>query len=238
MECPRCSSINFIKNGLTYYLIQNHKCKDCGRQFIYDRVNNFVNQHTIELIKKALMERLALRAICRIFDVKLTWLLNFAISLYKSMPDDLFFDIERVKDVELFVLEADEAWSFVGEKVNKQWIWVALERETRQIIAFHIGDRSQDGAKELWDKIPTIIKDNCIFHTDEWEPYKCVIPKEVHKHQPIKQNTNHIERFFCTLRQRVSRLVRKTLSFSKKFENHVLSIKYFFCCYNLEIQNK
>ncbi len=35
--------------------------------------------------------------------------------------------------------------------------------------------------------------------------------------------TSYIERFNCTLAQRVSRLVRKTLSFSKKLENHKAS---------------
>ena len=46
--------------------------------------------------------------------------------------------------------------------------------------------------------------------------------------------TNHIERFNCTLRQRVSRLVRKSLSFSKKLANHIGAIKYFICHYNLD----
>jgi IS1 family transposase len=36
--------------------------------------------------------------------------------------------------------------------------------------------------------------------------------------------TNLIERFNNTLRQRISRLVRKTLSFSKKWENHLGAI--------------
>jgi len=35
-----------------------------------------------------------------------------------------------------------------------------------------------------------------------------------------------------TLRQRVSRLVRKTLSFSKKLENHIGAIIYFISHYN------
>jgi insertion element IS1 protein InsB len=35
------------------------------------------------------------------------------------------------------------------------------------------------------------------------------------------------------LRQRVSRLVRETLSFSKKLANHIGAIKYFICHYNL-----
>jgi IS1 family transposase len=33
--------------------------------------------------------------------------------------------------------------------------------------------------------------------------------------------TSYIERLNNTLRQRVARLVRKTLSFSKKLENHI-----------------
>jgi len=35
----------------------------------------------------------------------------------------------------------DEMWSFVGNKKNKQWIWIAMDAGSRQIIAFHIGDR-------------------------------------------------------------------------------------------------
>jgi hypothetical protein len=36
-----------------------------------------------------------------------------------------------------------------------------------------------------------------------------------------------------TLRQCLSRLVRATLSFSKKVENHIGAIKFFICHYNL-----
>jgi IS1 family transposase len=42
-----------------------------------------------------------------------------------------------------------------------------------------------------------------------------------------------IERFNNTLRQRVSRLVRETLSFSKTLANHIGALKYFICHYNL-----
>jgi insertion element IS1 protein InsB len=64
--------------------------------------------------------------------------------------------------------------------------------------------------------------------------YKGVIPPARHK-AITKQarKTNHIERFNNTLRQRVSRLVRDTLSFSKKLANHIGAIKYFICHYNL-----
>jgi IS1 family transposase len=39
--------------------------------------------------------------------------------------------------------------------------------------------------------------------------------------------SDSIERLNNTLRQRMSRLVRKTLSFSKKRENHIGAIWYF-----------
>jgi hypothetical protein len=47
--------------------------------------------------------------------------------------------------------------------------------------------------------------------------------------------TNLIERFNCTLRQRVSRLVRDALSFSKKLDNHIGAIWYFVHHYNTSL---
>jgi IS1 family transposase len=45
--------------------------------------------------------------------------------------------------------------------------------------------------------------------------------------------SNHIERFNGTLRQRVSRLVRDSLAFSKKLSNHIGAIAYWICHNNL-----
>jgi IS1 family transposase len=47
--------------------------------------------------------------------------------------------------------------------------------------------------------------------------------------------TNYIERFNNTMRQRISRLVRKTLSFSKKLCNHIGAIWYFIHEYNASL---
>ena len=40
-------------------------------------------------------------------------------------------------------LELDELWSFVEKKTNQAWVWIALCRRTRQVVAYAIGDRSQ-----------------------------------------------------------------------------------------------
>jgi insertion element IS1 protein InsB len=47
--------------------------------------------------------------------------------------------------------------------------------------------------------------------------------------------TSYIERFNNTLRQRILRLVRKTLSFSKSLENHIGAIWYFIHYYNASL---
>jgi insertion element IS1 protein InsB len=109
-----------------------------------------------------------------------------------------------------------------------------MDANTRQVMAFHVGDRSRESAKELWANIPVAYREQARFHTDQYEAYKGVIPPERH-HAITKQarKTNHIERFNNTLRQRLSRLVRETLSFSKKLANHIGAIRYFICHYNL-----
>jgi insertion element IS1 protein InsB len=110
--------------------------------------------------------------------------------------------------------------------------WIAMDAKSRQIIAFHVGDRSQESAKKLWELIPEDYREKATFYTDEWHSYNGVIPEE--RHHVVKGKSNHIERFNCTIRQRISRLVRKALSFSKKLSNHIGAIKYFICHYNLD----
>ena len=236
--CPGCGSSHHKKNGHIHTGKQNYRCQACGRQFVAEPTAKTVTEATRALIKKALLERNSLRGICRIFDVSLTWLLALITELYDALPPDLGVNLQAVggsPQVSLFVLtaEVDELWSFVGNKDNKQWVWIALDVKTRQVIAFHVGDRSKDSARQLWDKIPAAYREQATFHTDHYASYEDIIPKERHV-TGIKGTglTNHVERFNCTRRHRVSRLVRQSLAFSKKLQNHIGAIAYFICHYN------
>jgi insertion element IS1 protein InsB len=124
-------------------------------------------------------------------------------------------------------------WSFVVSKQNKQWIWLALDADTREIVGVYIGDRSRNSAKKLWNSIPAVYRQCAVCYTDFWEAYKEVLPSKRHKSVGKETGkTSYIERFNNTLRQRVGRLVRKTLSFSKKLENHLGAVWYFVHHYN------
>jgi insertion element IS1 protein InsB len=118
--------------------------------------------------------------------------------------------------------------------VSRVWLWMAMDTQTRQIIAFHVGNRSRKSAEQLWAKIPVAYREQVTFCTDRYEAYMDVIPAAQHKAiTKLARKTNHLERFNNTLRQQVSRLVRDTLAFSKKLANHIGAIKLFICEYNL-----
>ena len=130
------------------------------------------------------------------------------------------------------VLELDELWSFVGSKKRAIYLWVALCRRTRQVVAWHFGDRSAACCRMLWNKIPRAYK-NAFCFSDLWDAYQKVLPREQHQACGKEQGeTNHVERFNGVLRGRIGRLVRRTLSFSKSLFMHLVTLRLFLVLYN------
>ena len=125
-------------------------------------------------------------------------------------------------------IQCDELWSFVDNKSNKQWVWLALDANTREIVGVHVGARDEAAARKLWESLPPLYRQCAIIYTDFWTAYGAVLPSK--RHRAVGKETgktSYVERFNNTLRQRVSRLVRKALSFSKSLDNHMGAICYF-----------
>ena len=140
-------------------------------------------------------------------------------------------------DADATILELDELWSFVLKKTNQAWIWIALCRKTRQVVACAVGDRSKETCRILWNSIPEAYRAGHCF-TDFWSAYQAVIPEE--QHTAVGKETGetaHVERWNDTLRQRLARFVRKTLSFSKSLLMHNACLNLFLHRYNLERAN-
>jgi insertion element IS1 protein InsB len=63
---------------------------------------------------------------------------------------------------------------------------------------------------------------------DQWEAYQGVMPSNKHRIiEKRKRETNHIERFNNTLRQRISRLGRKTPFFKEIFAPYRFSCSFY-----------
>jgi len=236
MTCPTCGSHDISKNGTTRRGKQNYKCRDCNRQFVENPQWKPKDKDTLGLIATLLLEKIPLAGIARATDVSESWLQDYVNTFYAAVPQ-----VAKVvpKPQGKLRVQMDELWSFVDDKGNKQWVWLALDANTREVIGCHIGDRSRDSARAIWQSLPSVYRQCATVYTDYWEAYETVIPAK--RHRPAGKDsglTSYIERFNNTLRQRVSRLVRKTLSFSKKLENHVGAIWNFIHEYNRLIREK
>jgi insertion element IS1 protein InsB len=130
------------------------------------------------------------------------------------------------------ILELDELWSFVLKRSNKRWVWIALCRATRQVVAYVVGDRSAATCQKLWQQVPTAYR-RAHCYSDFWEAYRVVIPAQQHTAAGKETGlTAHVERWNNTLRQRLGRFVRKSLSFSKSDAMHDICLRLFLYDYN------
>lgn len=229
--CRSCGSDNIIKNGTNKCGNPQYHCKDCGTyRVLKPRIRH--TKEKCEQVLRAAQERISLRGIERVFKVCRQTVAKWVGDYVKQLPvlvDTLL--LYEVGDV----LEIDELWSFVGGKDHKRWVWIALCRRTRQIVAFYIGKRDEDAARQLEQHIPypyTL----CPMYTDRYKAYDGIFPEHLHWPSEKKSGaTAHIERWNNTLRQRLARFIRKALSFSKSDVMHYIMLEWFIIEYNLEV---
>jgi len=236
MTCPTCGSHDISKNGTSHRGKQNYKCRDCGRQFVENPQWQPKPKETKELVNRLLHEKIPLAGIARATETSESWVQGQANATYEAVPQ-----VAEVvpKPKGSLKVQVDELWSLVDHKGNQQWVWLAIDAETREVIGCYIGDRSRASAKALWESLPAVYRQCAKVDTDFWEAYVTVIPSK--RHEAVGKDsglTSYIERLNNTLRQRVARLVRKTLSFSKKLENHIGAIWLFIHDYNRSLWEK
>ncbi len=119
---------------------------------------------------RAAQERVSLRGIERIFRVCRQTVVKWIKDEVRQLP--------MLADT-LLLYEVDELWSFVLNKAQKRWLWVALCRRTRQIVAFYIGKHDALAAQQLWQRIdyPYTL---CPLYTDHYQAYSSALPDEQH----------------------------------------------------------
>jgi insertion element IS1 protein InsB len=100
----------------------------------------------------------------------------------------------------------------IVKKKSKIWLWLAICRDSKKIIAYQLGNRGAKTGRKLWKKIKNIpCKHYC---TDYWEAYQQFIPAS--KHLISKAETYTIESYNGLFRHYLARFHRKTKCYSKK----------------------
>ncbi len=139
---------------------------------------------------------------------------------YLDNETNIEVDIIAPENVEVEEVEMDEMWSFVQNKSNQEWLWWAIDHNTGKPLAYCFGTREHKYLDEL-KKLLSPFKINIVYSDDNFA-YK----NHINESQVItgKKNTQRIERKHLSLRNWCSRLVRKTLRFSKSKIIHEIAV--------------
>lgn len=107
--------------------------------------------------------------------------------------------------------EVDELCTFVQKKKNRIWIACAMEKESKNIVRFSIGKRTNKTLRKVITDV--LVSNPNQIATDKLKNYQFLIPKEIHK--TFSKGIQNIERMNLNLRTHLKRLNRKTIAFSK-----------------------
>ena len=191
--CRKCQSEDLVKNGTNASGSPLYHCKTCGAYGVLEPRDGYTQEEK-EIIIKTYQERASMRGIERIYGVCRQTLSAWLEEKADALPP-LEETLQPVDSENIPVLEVDELWSFVFRSKDKVWVWIAMNRETREIVAYACGDRSEDTCRILWDRVPSDYKEAIVF-SDHWNAYQAVIPSE--QHRPVGKETGetaHIERW-------------------------------------------
>ena len=233
VACPVCGKINVSKNGKTRSGTQRYICnnKQCT-------VKSFIQYYTYKgcqpTIDNMIIDMAAngsgIRDIARVLKISTQKVLDTLKKQETSIskvnrnyitgidPSTIGVDIVLWEQIE--GAEVDEMWSFVQNKDNQRWLWLAIDHNTRVVLAYTFGKRTDEVFRELKSLLEPFGITR--FYTDDWGSYKRNLDAE--QHTIGKKYTQGIERKNLTFRTRIKRLCRKTICFSKSVKMHDIVI--------------
>jgi insertion element IS1 protein InsB len=96
-------------------------------------------------------------------------------------------------------------------KRHYRYLWVAVSRLTRQVLAFVVGDRSWRSLRALWSRVPPAYRRKLVY-TDAYKVYAAFF--RPWQHRPSSKGsgrTSVVEGLNNKWRNRLAGLVRRTV---------------------------
>src|SRR5579859_7180912 len=166
MNCSTCKSpvkrFGKHRNGL-----QRFRCLNCRKTFTEDhapafRVEDYLKEQRGLMAIQLLVEGCSIRTVERITGIRAASLVQLLI-IAGHRCEDL---MGRIRNVKATDIQCDEIWGFVAKKernkrpdeyeddtIGDAWAWVALERNSKLVLAFSVGKRTRNHAFELMFKV-------------------------------------------------------------------------------------
>lgn len=188
-----CTHDTRKKFGKTKSGAQRFRCCDCGKTFTVSTSTlggqRIGTDKAAEIIR-CMMEGVGVRAISRLTGVSKGAILKLLVRIGGRCKR---FMESRVVNVPVKDVQADELWSFVycKERTRKslslplatfgdQYCFVGMERTSKLILAWHMGNREMVEGEKFIEKLGNACwRAPFQITTDGWMSYKTLIPREM-----------------------------------------------------------
>lgn len=205
MNCKDCDG-QTKKHGKDRKGNQRYRCLVCDRTFIEPQDNLLGKMHLSEdkalLCLNLLVEGSSVRSIERITGVHRDTVLSLLEKVGKRC---IWLQETLVRDVQVKFVEADEIWSYVAmkektkhanqiesDKIGSAYTFTAIESESKLIVAWHLGTRTEQHAFTFLKKLRDAVAPDAEFQlsTDAFPGYHQNVPfvlgRQVHYGQVVK----------------------------------------------------
>ena len=188
MLCPVCQApcrrFGKNRNGS-----QRHRCDSCRKTYTdaatrpTDR--RFLAASKVVFCLRMLLEGNSIRSTERLTEVNRETIMAAMVDAGEKCET---FLTDAVKNFPATDVQADEIWSFVGckEKTRERngfgeergdaWCFIALDRPTRLVLAWHLDKRTPDGTVWFAEKLEAATAGRFQLSTDGFKPYQSVVP--------------------------------------------------------------
>jgi len=187
MNCPHCEHLS-KKDGKDRHGDQRFKCTACGKRFSIQKEKllgaMILPEEKALMCLNLLVEGNSVRATERITGVHRDTVLSLLETVGKKC---LWIQENLVRNVQVKFVQADEIWNFVAmkdktkhqknitsDKVGTAYTFTCIDSDTKLIVGWHLGRRTEEDAMVFLTKIYNAIDGGTnIFQitTDAWPGY-------------------------------------------------------------------
>ena len=181
MTCHNCR-ISCAKHGRDRKGVQRYRCSQCSKTFSEPQERPLddmrLPMEKADLCLRLLLEGNSIRSIERITNVHRDTILRLLVLAGERC--ERLMD-ERIRNLEVDEVQADEIWGYVGckekrrpsnrEDLGDAYTYVGMERHTKLILAWHLGKRGAADTNIFIDKLADATKGRFQITTDGFAPY-------------------------------------------------------------------
>ena len=188
MNCPTCNA-QAKKFGKDRHGLQRFRCRTCKKTFPEPHKRPLGEmrlsiEKAVSVIQH-LVEGCSIRTTERITGVEKRTILSL-LALVGERCEKLLD--ERIKGLRVKEVACDETWGYVGMKsrtknskgitdgkIGDAWCFIGMERNTKLILAWHLGHRNMDDTIAFTEKLAWATEGNFQINTDGFPSYKDAI---------------------------------------------------------------